>query len=780
MDDVELPIIVGLLGAAIVIPAVAAVLWRQYRHWRAAETAREAAEKDRERYAAALDTAPEGYIAWFPAGANPERETCSRRLAVLLDLLRGRDATFADVLEGFEPAAQEQLRQAVARLREAGEGFRLALAHAASGRRIEARGLRAVADDGEALADIVWMTDVTEGVAAVDALTLESTGLKREAVLLKLALDGIETPVWVRDDDLSLIYCNRAYVAAVDGKDAADVLARGRELAPRMSVREARALAAAARASAETRKAAFHMVLDGSRRLMEVTETPVSWAATAPATDSPSGKADAPLFSDGTGRLTAGIANDITRQEELETRLKREAAAHADVLERLGTAIAVFGPDTRLAFHNAAYAKLWGLDPAWLAEAPGYAAVLDNLRTQRRLPEVADFPAYKEKELARFNSLLEPLEDVLHLPDGGTLRRVVAPHPMGGLLTTYEDVTDKLALERSYNTLIAVQRETIDNLQEAVAVFGADGRLRLANPSFCAMWNLNAEALNESPALGAVVDAFKALFDDETVFARHRATLVGALDPDRKRETQQGRVVPSAGAVLEFVAVPLPDGGVLFCYNDVSAPERAAQTLRTRAEGLAASEHAKTDIAARVLAALQRELKKPGANAVAEIIADAQELMAFNVANTSLRLDAVDMAATVQHMVRLALPSKPGAEIAISGAETVGWIVGDATRIKMAVLLALAAALDCSDTGAVRLALTRDTVGAEVSLRASLKGRAASEVTRARIALEFCRRVLSACDGTLVESDDGETTTFAVTLPSGDGTGSRYKRARAQ
>jgi len=393
MDDVNLPLIAGLIAIAVLVPTVAAVLLRQHQHWKRAELARDAADRTRETFAAALDTAPDGYMAWFynPLGEREEAE-CSRRLAVLLDLLRGRDASFEDVVEGFDPISQDMLRESIQSLKNNGTGFRLGLLHSATNRRIEARGLRATGDEGETLADVVWMSDVTESAAAVEALTEETSSLKREAALMKVALDSIDVPVWVRDDDLSLIYCNLAYVMAVDGKEAADVVARGREIAPRVTVREARALAAAARAAAEIRKAPFHMVLDGSRRLMEVTEAPMRPGTATIQTDSP--KAEAPLLSDGTGRLTAGMAYDITRQEELETRLKREAAAQADVLERLGTAIAVFGADTRLAFHNSAFAKLWTLDATWLNEGPTYSAVLDALRSQRRLPEVADFPAF--------------------------------------------------------------------------------------------------------------------------------------------------------------------------------------------------------------------------------------------------------------------------------------------------------------------------------------------------------------------------------------------------
>ena len=81
-----------------------------------------------------------------------------------------------------------------------------------------------------------------------------------------------------------------------------------------------------------------------------------------------------------------------------------------------------------------------------------------------------------------FTSLIEPLTELMHLPDDRTLSVSVSPHPLGGLIFVYEDVTDRLALERSYNTLIEVQRETLDNLFEGIAVFGSDGRPQTAQP----------------------------------------------------------------------------------------------------------------------------------------------------------------------------------------------------------------------------------------------------------------------------------------------------------
>ncbi len=65
------------------------------------------------------------------------------------------------------------------------------------------------------------------------------------------------------------------------------------------------------------------------------------------------------------------------------------------------------------------------------------------------MPEVADFPAFKRQQMKLFTDVIEPVEEMLHLPDGTTLRKRSTPHPFGGLMFLYEDVTDRLVLERA-------------------------------------------------------------------------------------------------------------------------------------------------------------------------------------------------------------------------------------------------------------------------------------------------------------------------------------------
>ena len=91
----------------------------------------------------------------------------------------------------------------------------------------------------------------------------------------------------------------------------------------------------------------------------------------------------------------------------IQDALKRHVAAHDETLNHIAEAVAIFGPTRRLSFHNTAFADLWGLDPAWLAELPGTqagnavigvdadAAMLDSLRALRtRLAREQNVPAY--------------------------------------------------------------------------------------------------------------------------------------------------------------------------------------------------------------------------------------------------------------------------------------------------------------------------------------------------------------------------------------------------
>src|SRR5207237_1462799 len=190
--------------------------------------------------------------------------------------------------------------------------------------------------------------------------------------------------------------------------------------------------------------------------------------------------------------------------------------AHRRTLDQLTTGVAIFNAEQHLVFYNAAYRALWELDAGFLDQYPTDGRLLDQLRATRKLPEEKDFREWKAALHEAYRAT-ETQEHLWHLPDSRTIRVVTTPNPQGGVTYLFDDVTESLQLARRFDGLIRVQRETLDNLAEAVAVFGSNGRAQLFNPAFARMWKLSPEALKEQPHIDTVETWCKPLFDDARI-----------------------------------------------------------------------------------------------------------------------------------------------------------------------------------------------------------------------------------------------------------------------
>jgi signal transduction histidine kinase len=249
-------------------------------------------------------------------------------------------------------------------------------------------------------------------------------------------------------------------------------------------------------------------------------------------------------------------------------------------------------------FHNTAFAELWGLEPAWLGERPGHGELLDRLRQRRRLPETADYVKWRAAELDRYEALGSSPDDLWSLPDGRTLRVVRQPHPMGGVLLLFSDITDELKLKAQYNALIQVQQATLDKLNDAVAVFGSDGRLRLHNEAFERFWNVTPTQLDLAGDFEGVVELCVPRLHDLN-FWRELKGRVADPDPSA-RAPISGEVKTSDSRIVAYQSRPLPDGATLIAFTDVTDARKLESALADRSAALADAERLKRDFVGNV------------------------------------------------------------------------------------------------------------------------------------------------------------------------------------
>jgi signal transduction histidine kinase len=421
---------------------------------------------------------------------------------------------------------------------------------------------------------ILWVEDVTDEEDKIAQIRKARGQAEQDLSLMRGALDLLTMPVWIRDSAHDLLWVNKAY-AALLGTVVPDVIASQLEitLPQKAGTKSLKDLAAIAMAEGRAQTASSHVIAGGKRRWMEFSALPL------PAS-----------------HKTIGFAHDLTALEDAQGNLTRHITANKTLLEQLRTAVATFSAEQAIEFYNAAFANLWGLEEGWLNTRPKLGDILEKLRADRRLPEQADFPKYKQGWLDMFRKLIDPHEDMMYLPDGSAVRLLVLPHPMGGLMMTFEDVTSRLELESSYNTLIAVQKETLDNLAEAVVVYGGDGLLKLWNPAFAAIWDLNPEELEGQPHINKIVDKVRDLFVPDEWAATKAALISHGLS----RNVLEGRMVRTDGVSLRYATQPLPDGGVMVSYYDITDSAKVEHALREKNAALETAEQLKTDFLANV------------------------------------------------------------------------------------------------------------------------------------------------------------------------------------
>lgn len=457
--------------------------------------------RDRERYAETLYASQDGYFAFiYPdEKVNDPRknvmERCSRRLAVIMNLPLGTKTSFEEILKNFYKDDVKIIQKYVNMLREEGVSFDEEFELKSSDKFLRLAGSRINGGDGNVYCDMIWFRDVSFETNQITTLEAQKNKATTQLRYMEDLIDNIPFPIWMRDEKLRLALFNKKYLDFMENKSREMVIEQALEITDVNGENISQNLALLAHTTNKIKKTTASLIRNGERHVMEVVESPFH-------------------VEESLDKIcTVGALVDITELDELKRNLKLHQNAQLEILGTLGTAFAVFNHNLKLAFYNQSFAKLWRLENIWLEQQPHYSMFLDIIREKRMLPEVPDFLLFKNEEQKKFNTIIEPQEDMLHLPNGRTFRRVRSPHPMGGLIFAYEDISDKLEATSAYNALLSIQKEMLENMSDGILIFGSNGRLKFYNQAYLKMWSAKEIFLQDEPNINDLLDSQKRFFN---------------------------------------------------------------------------------------------------------------------------------------------------------------------------------------------------------------------------------------------------------------------------
>jgi signal transduction histidine kinase len=586
---------------------------------------------------------------------------------------------------GLDRADLEALDKSIRDAAMSGTKFQSQVRLAGSGRVLDVRGGPAPAPEPPGTM-LLWMFDTSSAETERSKLAqrLEQTEAALDA--LTRLIEAAPFPMWYRGPDLTLGLVNSAFVEAVEGRDAADVIARSSELIGDVDEAKAGALTALESGKPTSRKSPA--IVRGERRMLQIVNVPLPTGA------------------------VAGFALDVEDLEEARAELARQIQSQRDLVDRMTAGAAQFDSDRMLSFFNRPFAAMAQLDPDWLNDKPEFDRVLERMREQNRVPETRDFPSWKAERRDWFTSPTEVVEEDWMLPGGDHWRVVGQPLPDGGLRLFLEDRTEQARLASARDTLLRVRSATFDNLFEAVGVFASDGRLYLWNRRFSQIWDLDEEWLGEHPRVDEMVPALARKLVNPTAAAQIRE-MVRKTTSDR--EPANGRLTLTDGRHFEFAAVPLPDGNALFTLVDVTDSTRIESALRERATALEQADRVKTDFVANMSYELRTPLTSIGGFAemlsegyagelssaasdyvsailesverLSKLIDDVLDLTHGDSAAIALERERVDMGGLCRMAIEkfAARTKSKGQKLVSEIDESAGTVVGDARRLRESI-----------------------------------------------------------------------------------------------
>lgn len=484
--------------------------------------------------------------------------------------------------DGTNGLGEDQIDDLTSRVRhtqKTARPFRMEIQPLGSRKALQVQGSLADPGVSPSGAALVWVFDFTDSQRELSQLREDANRARDDFGALVGLIEAAPMPMWFRGADMRLRLVNKAYVDAVGAESADKVVSDQIELVETVGGRTAAQVAQQATDRRQPIERILSATINNARRTIRVT--------------------DLPLMSEG----IAGYAVDIEEMEEQAREFRAFREAQRSMLDQLSIGVAQFDARHRMTFANQPFHRVFSLPPGVVNDRTSFEHMLLIARENGRIPEVRDFPAWRN-ELAQWFLMDDPHEEAWSLSDSTHLRVVAQPLPDGGLVIIAEDRTEQLALSATRDTLLRTRTATFDSLFEALAVFAPDGHLELWNRGFAGAWGIDPEVLDGHPQAEDLLEAIaKNLADREAVTAVNHVIRAATLD----RKKREGRIELSDGRTLDFAGVPLPDGNGLLTVLDVTASQQAEEALRERNRALEEADAVMT----RFLANMSYEFRTP-------------------------------------------------------------------------------------------------------------------------------------------------------------------------
>jgi len=311
----------------------------------------------------------------------------------------------------------------------------------------------------------------------------------------------------------------------------------------------------------------------------------------------------ATLLDEKVRERTRQLERAMSSLEEVNTELERTRSEAetarirlVEAVESVSEGFALYDREDRLVLCNTKFWEFWGNRQDEVPYGTKFEDMARKLVRQYQVPDDTDNPVdWLKERLSRHRNPKEPF--VIQLKDGRWLKINERPTKDGGIVGIYTDITDikaeeQIRREKELAEQNVLLQSTLDNLRQGVAVFDRDLRLVAWNQRFIELLDLPDGLVERHMSYERYTrfNVFRGEFGPATEEAyQERMERARAQEPLYMEYTR-----PNA-QVVEVQRNPMPGGGFVTTYTDITARRQAAEQLREAKENLEERVRARTD-----------------------------------------------------------------------------------------------------------------------------------------------------------------------------------------
>ncbi|MCH7778633.1 MAG: PAS-domain containing protein, partial [Gemmatimonadetes bacterium] len=268
---------------------------------------------------------------------------------------------------------------------------------------------------------------------------------------------------------------------------------------------------------------------------------------------------------------------DITARKKSEKALIRQSALLEASLESMSQGIVVYDSDLKVRAFNSKYIELQDF-PKGLVRVGAPMEEIFRFQAERDDYGPGDVEAHVRERAKSRRSGAAAARLERSLPNGKVVSARREPMPDGGYVTTYTDITEEKRAEKEIAEKSALLETTFENIAHGFAVYDADLKVVAFNRQF-------AEMMDYPPGLIEVGRGVEDILRFKAERGDYGPCDVAAKVEERtcairRGEGHQRELTLPDGRVIAIRRDPMPDGGSVTCYTDITEAKRAEKALR--------------------------------------------------------------------------------------------------------------------------------------------------------------------------------------------------------